>query len=86
MLSCCFFGHSDSSFDIYDIIEVKIRAVIEDNNVKNFYVGNYGNFDKMVIRALRGIKCGYPQINYNIVLPYLPKDNSLQKRASSRKE
>lgn len=77
MLSCCFFGHRDSDYSNYDKIEERIKYIIEKNGVCNFYVGNNGNYDKMVITALRKIKHIYPQISYAIVLAYLPKDNSI---------
>ncbi|MBQ7975092.1 MAG: DUF1273 domain-containing protein [Clostridia bacterium] len=37
----------------------------------NFYVGNYGAFDRMCARAVRSLKKKYSFINLNLVVPYL---------------
>ena len=37
-----------------------------------FYVGNQGRFDAIVRSVLRELKKEYPQINYAVVLAYIP--------------
>ena len=37
-----------------------------------FYVGNQGRFDAIVRGVLRELKNEYPQINYAVVLAYMP--------------
>ena len=37
-----------------------------------FYVGNQGRFDAIVRGVLRDLKNEYPQINYAVVLAYMP--------------
>ena len=37
-----------------------------------FYVGNQGQFDTIVRGVLRELKKEYPQINYAVVLAYIP--------------
>ena len=37
-----------------------------------FYVGNQGRFDAIVRGVLRELKKEYPQINYAVVLAYIP--------------
>ena len=37
-----------------------------------FYVGNQGRFDAIVRGVLRELKKEYPQINYVVVLAYMP--------------
>lgn len=50
--TCTFFGHRDSP----DTIKPKIRAavidLIENHGVTMFYVGNQGNFDRLVRSVL----------------------------------
>ena len=72
MSKCTFFGHRDCP----DTVKTKLRDVLEDliakHNVDMFYMGNQGRFDGIVHNVLRELKKEYPQINYAIVLAYLP--------------
>lgn len=72
MVACTFGGHRDSP----DFIKTKLREVlvdlIEDHYVDMFYVGNQGRFDAVVRSVLRELKKEYPQINYAVVLAYIP--------------
>mgnify|MGYP002732418320 FL=1 len=69
---CTFFGHRECP----DSIKVKLREVLIDlianNDVDMFYVGNQGRFDAIVRGVLRDLKNEYPQINYAVVLAYMP--------------
>ena len=73
MANCTFFGHRECS----DSIKVKLREVLIDlvtnYDVDMFYVGNQGRFDAIVRGALRELKKEYPQINYAVVLAYMPE-------------
>ena len=72
MPACTFFGHRDCP----DTIKPKLRQVlidlIENHNVDMFYVGNQGRFDAIVRSELRDLQQEYPQINYAVVLAYMP--------------
>ena len=72
MANCTFFGHRECS----DSIKIQLREVLIDlitsHNVDMFYVGNQGQFDAIVRGALRELKEEYPQINYAVVLAYIP--------------
>ena len=72
MASCTFFGHRECP----DSIKIKLREVLIDliinHNVDMFYLGNQGQFDAIVRGALRELKEEYPQINYAVVLAYIP--------------
>ncbi len=72
MAVCTFFGHRDCP----DAVEPKLREVLIDlitnHGVDMFYVGNQGWFDAIVRRVLRDLKQEYPQINYAVVLAYMP--------------
>lgn len=69
---CTFFGHRDCP----DSIKTQLREVLIDlvtnHNVDMFYVGNQGRFDAIVRGILRELKKEYPQINYAVVLAYMP--------------
>ena len=72
MQTCTFFGHRDCP----DTIKPRLREVlvdlIENHNVDMFYVGNQGRFDAIVRGVLRDLQHEYPQINYAVVLAYMP--------------
>ena len=72
MSSCTFFGHRECP----DSIKIKLREVlielITNHDVDMFYVGNQGQFDAIVHSVLRELKKEYPQINYAVVLAYMP--------------
>ena len=72
MPACTFFGHRDSP----ETVKPKLRKVLVDlitnHGVDMFYVGNHGQFDAIVRSVLRELKAEYPQINYAVVLAYMP--------------
>ena len=71
MKSCTFFGHRDCP----ETIKPKIPAVIdliENHGVTMFYVGNQGNFDRMVRSILKEVTTTYPEVGYAVVLAYMP--------------
>lgn len=72
---CTFFGHRDTADLEKDKIKQAIIKEIEDNNTDTFYVGNHGNFDRMVFSVLKDLKKIYSEISINVVLSYQPKDN-----------
>ena len=44
---CCFFGHRDTGDEIYPALYAEIEKHIILYGVRVFYVGGYGNFDRM---------------------------------------
>ena len=72
MPTCTFFGHRDCP----DTIKPQLRQVLidlmENHHVNMFYVGNQGQFDAYVRSELKRLKQEYPQINYAVVLAYMP--------------
>ena len=72
MPACTFFGHRECP----DSIRIKLREVLIDlitnHDVDTFYVGNQGRFDTIVRSVLRELKRKYPQVNYAVVLAYMP--------------
>jgi len=49
-----------------------IRQMIVEHGVTLFYVGDSGSFDRMTASVLRETKIAYPQIDFRIVLAYMP--------------
>lgn len=92
MANCTFFGHRDCP----ETIKPKLREVLVDlitnHDVDMFYVGHQGQFDAYVHSELKKLKQEYPQINYAVVLAYMPgkkneyddySDTMLPEKASS---
>lgn len=74
-MTVTFFGNRDAREDIKpDLRETLIKLITEDG-ADTFYVGNNGNFDRMVIGQLIKLQKEYPHINYSVVLAYFPKEN-----------
>ena len=72
MATCTFFGHRECP----DSIKIKLREILIDlisnHDVDMFYVGHQGRFDAIVRNVLQESKKEYPQINYSVVLAYMP--------------
>ena len=81
MKSCTFFGHRDTPYQIEPILQTVLLELIEHQGITNFYVGNQGNFDKMVKRQLQTLQLQFPSICYSVVLAYFPHEKALEREA-----
>lgn len=72
MAACIFFGHRDCPDEVSDALKQALKDLIEKQSADIFYVGNNGNFDRMVYSALVSAKDVYPYIRYAVVLAYMP--------------
>lgn len=68
---CTFFGHRDCPFQIESTLKREIINLIENFSVDTFYVGNNGNFDKIVYKTLLSLKHSY-KIKIYVIFAYLP--------------
>jgi uncharacterized phage-like protein YoqJ len=77
MSACTFFGHRDCPADT---IKPRLRQIlvdlIENYGVDMFYVGQQGCFDGVVHRVLKELKNDYPDINFAVVLAYMPGEKA----------
>lgn len=70
---CCFAGHAaianpkNIEQTLCDIIE---KLIIHEN-VNEFWVGNYGDFDRLSALCVQKMKKQYPGIKLVLVIPYL---------------
>lgn len=71
-----FFGHRDCPDEIKSKLRTILVDLITDRDVNMFYVGNQGQFDVIVRSILRELKEEYPQINYSVVLAYMPGEQT----------
>ncbi len=67
-----FFGHSNTSSDVNEALRAVITELIEVRGVSRFYVGNHGDFDRIVTRVLQECAAVYLHIRYAVVLAYYP--------------
>ena len=76
MAVCTFFGHRECP----DTIKPKLREILVDlivnHSVDMFYVGNQGQFDVIVRSTLRELQKEYPQVDYAVVLAYMPGERN----------
>lgn len=70
---CCFAGHSRlySTDEIYNKLINLIEDLIIKEKVTEFFVGNYGCFDRLSARAVKSLKERHPSITLSLVIPYL---------------
>ena len=73
MKVCTFIGHRDSPEEIKALIKHAIIEAIEKENITNFYVGHNGNYDKMAYNILEEICTQHENIDYSVILAYLPR-------------
>ena len=72
MAACTFFGHRDCPDTIRTKLQETLIELITLYGVDMFYVGNQGQFDAIVRSVLGELRTEYPQINYAVVLAYMP--------------
>ena len=83
MKSCTFFGHRDTPYDIKAKLTEEIVKPITENGVNKFYVGNQGNFDRLVNLVLADLCHKYPHITYYMVLYKIPCENDALENTTS---
>ena len=70
-MNCMFIGHQTASDEIKKPLKDAILYLIRTEQIKNFFVGNNGNFDFYVQCALRELKNEVRSICFSIVLSRL---------------
>ena len=67
-----FFGHRDAPASVESPLTETLVDLIENRGATLFYVGNNGEFDRMVQNKLTVLQRQYPHIQICVVLAYLP--------------
>ena len=75
-MNCTFFGHRDCPAAIKERLRDMLIGLITNCDVDMFYVGHQGQFDAYVHSTLKELKREYPQINYAVVLAYMPSEKT----------
>lgn len=72
MRRCFFIGHREAPDRVFPNLLETIERHITEYGVSEFVVGQYGNFDHLVIRALSQAKRAHPHITLMLMTPYYP--------------
>ena len=75
--SCFFMGHREADERLLPRLELEIDRLIQEANVRYFYVGGYGGFDRIAAAAVKHSKQKYPDITLMLVLPYHPAERAV---------
>ena len=75
--SCFFIGHREADERLLPRLEMTIERLIVEENVRYFYVGGYGGFDRVSAAAVQRAKQKYPDITLMLVLPYHPAERAV---------
>ena len=78
MKSCFFLGHREAPAEIFTALDAAIERHITELGVTDFYVGQYGAFDRMAQAALTNAKARHPEIRPYLLLPYHPADRPIE--------
>ena len=77
--SCFFIGHREADERLLPRLEMIIERLIVKENIRYFYVGGYGGFDRIAAAAVKHAKQKYPDITLMLVLPYHPAERAVPK-------
>ena len=72
--SCFFMGHREADERLLPRLKLTIERLIAEENVRYFYVGGYGGFDRFATAAVKRAKQKYLDITFMLVLPYHPAE------------
>ena len=75
--SCFFMGHREADERLLPRLKLTIKRLIAEENVRFFYVGGYGGFDRIAAAATKRAKQKYPDITLMLVLPYHPAERAV---------
>ena len=74
---CFFIGHREADEEILPLLLENVLHFITEYNVRYFYVGGYGNFDRLASRAVIAAKQSYSDIRLYLLLPYHPTERPI---------
>ena len=74
MKSCFFIGHREAGEEVFPALVEAVERHITEYGVLEFFVGNYGGFDRLAAKAVITRKERYPGITLSLLLPYHPAE------------
>ena len=76
MYRCFFIGHREAPESIYPELARTVEQLI-GQGVADFYVGHYGNFDRLAARAVIAAKQQHSEVRLTMLLPYHPAEREV---------
>ena len=70
--ACFFIGQRTAGEEVYPALAEAVERHITGYGVRRFYVGRYGNFDRMAAQAVWEAKARHSGVELVLVLPYHP--------------
>ncbi len=77
MRPCFFIGHRTAPESVFSLLCDTVEKHIREYGVEEFVVGQYGNFDRMAVQALKDAKKRHPAVTLTLLLPYHPAERSV---------
>lgn len=77
MKSCFMFGHGDCPDSILPKIEEAIEHHYSELNIRCFYVGSRGRFDRLAATAAKRVKQRHPSLQLYLLLAYHPGERAI---------
>ncbi len=74
---CFFIGHRETSEEIYPRLYAAVEKHIVRYDVKEFIVGQYGEFDRLAAQAVKAAKGSYPEVTLTLLVPYHPQERAI---------
>lgn len=74
---CFFIGHREASEEIYPRLYAAVEKHIVRYDVKEFIVGQYGEFDRLAAQAVKAAKESYPEVTLTLLVPYHPQERAI---------
>ena len=71
-----FIGYREAPESIYPELARTVEQLI-GQGVADFYVGHYGNFDRLAARVVIAAKQRYPEVRLTMLLPYHPAERKV---------
>ena len=78
MASCFFIGHRETDAALLPKIKAAAECLIQQQQVSDFYVGMYGNFDSLTGEVVIQLKHEYLDVRLFLVIPYHPADRPIE--------
>lgn len=76
--SCYFIGHREADEYLLPALIEIIQQLISKEDVRYFYVGGYGGFDRIAGLAVKEVKKRNADITLHFVLPYHPAERAVE--------
>lgn len=74
--TCFFIGHREAPESIYPELARTVEQLI-GQGVTDFYVGHYGNFDRLAAQAVIVAKQQHSEVRLTMLLPYHPAERKV---------